>query len=349
MLMPIASALVGVLPTYHQIGIWATVLLVVLRMLQGLAVGGEYGTATSFLSEYARTGRRGFATSWYIFSSLLGFLFVSLASTGLTHTMSEAALSSWGWRIGFLVAAPMGLIALFIRLRISESPDYVSVATRDMTSKAPLRETFTYRRPLLLAADVGTLHAVAFYMAFSYATSYIITVVHQSASITFEATVVSSCVGLLLLPLFRLCADRWGRRRVLFAWAAWCLVPAYPGFLLMSNGGAAGAFGGQIVLAVGVPIFLSTSVAVIAELFPVRVRATGASVAYNVSASAFGGTAPFIATLLVTTTGDSHSPAVYLIGASVMALVAISFIKTSQLHTGLPQAELGVEPEYDVL
>jgi MFS transporter, MHS family, proline/betaine transporter len=334
LLMALATAAIGLLPTYSSIGITATVALVVLKMLQGLAVGGEYGTATSFLTEFSGRGQRGFGTSWYIFSSLSGFLLGSLMVTGLSALLSDDEMMNWGWRVAFLIAAPLGIIALWIRLRVEESPEFATISAQHETSRAPLQETFSYRHELLLTAGLGTLHSVAFYMAFSYATTYIAVVAGRGHSISFASTVVACCVGLAVLPLGGKASDRWGRRRVLVIGALWCVVFAYPAFLLMSSVPTAGAFIGQALLAVGAGIFLSTSVATMAELFPTRVRATGSSVGYNAAAALFGGTAPFISTFLVSTTGDNHSPALYLCAAAVIALVTVTLIRNDRLHTG---------------
>ncbi|GCE44613.1 MFS transporter [Rhodococcus sp. USK10] len=333
-LMALATAAVGLLPAYSSIGITATVALVGCRMLQGLAVGGEYGTATSFLTEYSRRGQRGFGTSWYIFSSLSGFLLGSLMVTGLSALLSDDEMMSWGWRIAFLIAAPLGSIAIFIRLRIEESPEFARISAQRETSRAPLRETLSYGKELLLTAGVGTLHSVAFYMAFSYATTYVAVVAGQGHSVSFASTVVACCVGLAVLPFGGKASDKWGRRRILMIGALWCVMAAYPGFLLMSSESAAGAFAGQALLAVGAGIFLSTSVATMAELFPTRVRSTGSSVGYNAAAALFGGTAPFISTFLVSTTGNDHSPALYLCAAAIIALIAVSIIRNDRLHTG---------------
>jgi len=326
-----ATAAVGLLPTYQSIGIAATASLVVLRLIQGLAVGGEFGTATSLLAEFARPGRRGFATSWYIFSSLSGFLFGAIVVTVLTNAVGSEWVATTGWRWVFLLAAPLGLVAVFIRLRVSETPEFSVISSRGQISRAPLREVLSHRRPLLLAIGVGTLHSVAFYMAYSYATTYIQTVAHLGFSVAFMSTVVASAIGLIILPFAGSAADRWGRRSVLATGAIWLLLAAYPAFILMSAG-SAGAFIGQALLGIGVGLFLSTSTVTMAELFPTRVRATGSSVGYNFAASLFGGTAPFIAALLVSMTGNTTMPALYLAVAAALALVCVGLIRPESLH-----------------
>jgi MFS transporter, MHS family, proline/betaine transporter len=332
-LMAASTAAVGVLPDYKAVGIVATAALVALRLLQGLAVGGEFGTATSFLTEFARPGRRGFYTSWYIFSSLSGFLLGAVVVTVLTSTLGSGAILSYGWRPVFLIAAPLGLVGIYIRTRVTESPEFTDLKRESTTSRAPLADALQHRKALLTAIGIGVLHSVAFYMAFSYAATYIRTTAKHSSMTAFSATVVASVIGLVILPLAGSASDRWGRRPVLIIGGLWNLAAAYPAFYLMSDGGTAGVFIGQALLGIGVGIFLSTSTAVMAELFPTSVRATGSSVGYNLAAALFGGTAPFIAQLLVSTTGDSHTPAIYLIAASVIGLWATMTVTRSRLHS----------------
>jgi MFS transporter, MHS family, proline/betaine transporter len=331
-MMAASTALIGVLPDYRAAGLFATAALVLLRLVQGLAVGGEFGTATSFLTEFARPGRRGFATSWYIFSSLSGFLLGAIVVTVFSAGLSPASMAGWGWRVVFLIAAPLGLLAVFVRLKVQESPEFEDLLDRGRSSQAPLREGFRHYPALLIAVGVGILHSVAFYMAFSYAATYIQSSSKLSAGTTFGATVVAGVLGLIVLPLAGLASDRWGRRAVLAVGGVWNLVVAYPAFILMSSGTAVDAFVGQALLGVGVGLFLSTSTAAMAELFPTRLRATGSAVSYNLAAALFGGTAPFIAQLLVTLTGNQRSPAVYLMAASVIGLVATALITRRRLH-----------------
>jgi MHS family proline/betaine transporter-like MFS transporter len=331
-MMAAATAAVGILPTYQSIGKAATISLVILRLIQGAAVGGEFGSATSFLAEFAQPGRRGFATSWYIFSSLSGFLFGAIVVITLTDLIGADAVASAGWRGVFLLAAPLGLIALFIRLRVTETPEFTEISMRGQTSRAPLREIMSYRRPLLLTIGIGTLHSVAFYMAFSYAITYIQTVSKLGYSAAFMSTIVSSAVGLVILPIAGSASDRWGRRAVLAAGAVWILIFAFPAFRLMSLGNLFDAMVGQALLGAGVGLFLSTSTVTMAELFPTRVRATGSSVGYNIAASLFGGTAPFISALLVRVTGNASIPALYLSAAALIALVAVILIRPEWMH-----------------
>jgi len=326
-----ATAAVGLLPTYQSVGIAATASLVVLRLIQGLAVGGEFGTATSLLAEFAGRGKRGFATSWYIFSSLSGFLLAAIVVTVLTKVAGSEWVAITGWRWIFLLAAPLGLIAVFIRLRVGETPEFSSISSKGETSRAPLREVLSHHKPLLLAIGIGTLHSVAFYMAYAYATTYIQTVSQLGFSAAFASTVVASAIGLIILPFAGSAADRWGRRTVLTTGAVWLLLAAYPAFILMSAG-LVGAFIGQALLGIGVGLFLSTSTVTMAELFPTRVRATGSSVGYNFAASLFGGTAPFISALLVSVTGITTMPALYLAVAAALALVCVGLIRPESLY-----------------
>ncbi|MEU2006502.1 MFS transporter [Rhodococcus sp. NPDC019616] len=139
-LMSVSTVIIGLLPGYSTLGFWAPALLVACRLVQGFSVGGEYGSVSSFLAEFSGPGRRGFGTSWMAFSCLAGFLLGSIVATGLNTALGDSAMLDWGWRIPFLIAAPFGAIALYIRLKIEETPEFTLISERGDASKAPLRE-----------------------------------------------------------------------------------------------------------------------------------------------------------------------------------------------------------------
>ncbi|WP_181779340.1 MFS transporter [Pseudonocardia pini] len=343
-MMAVSTTLIGVLPGYATIGIAAPVLLVVLRLLQGFSAGGEYGSASTFMAEYAAAGRRAFGTSWMMFSTIVGFLVGSLLAGGLGVALGTPAMGDWGWRIPFLVAGPLGAIALYIRLRLEDTPEFRALQEGERTSGSPLRETLRHRRALLIVAGIGALHATAFYLVFTYLATYLAKTAELGPGTVLVSTLVAGAVALAVLPAAATVADRVGRRPVLLAAAVGFAVCAYPAFLLLGEAGAAGAVVGHAVLAVLLACFISTSVTTMAELFPSRIRASGVSLGYNIPAALFGGTAPFVATFLVESTGNPQSPAFYFIVVALVGIVALLPLRREDLYDA---PAVGADAEID--
>lgn len=331
-MMAVSTTALGMLPTYATIGFAAPVLLVLLRLLQGFSAGGEYGSASTFMAEYAAPGRRAFSTSWMMFSTVIGFMIGSVLAGSLTVALGTETMTDWGWRIPFLIAGPLGVIALYIRLKLEDTPEFIALQDNGGLSRTPLRETFQHRRALLLIAGIGTLHATSFYLVFSYMATYMGSVLELSSGAVLASTVVAGCVALVVLPTVATLSDRVGRRPVLLAAAIGFAVLSYPLFLLIASGGAAAAVLGHVVLAALLATFISTSVTTMAELFPVRIRASGVSLGYNLPAALFGGTAPFVATYLIAETGSAQAPAFYFMATALVAIGALLLLRSSDLH-----------------
>lgn len=337
-MMSVSTALIGVLPTHAVVGAWAPVLLVAMRCLQGFSAGGEFGSVSSFLAEYAGPGRRGFSTSWMMFSTVTGFMVGSAVSAFLLFGIGQEQMQSWGWRAPFLLAAPLGAIALYIRLKLEDTPAFVELTKSGEVSQAPLREVFGLRRELIVTACIGTLHATAFYVVFTFMVGFVGTTLGHGNKVSLASTLVAGALALVILPLVGGLSDRVGRRPVLLVGGIGFLVLSVPLFALAASGSVIGVFLAQATLASLLAIFISTSVVSMAEVFPARVRSAGISIGYNLPAALFGGMAPFVATYLVRATGDTRSPALYLCATAVLACVAIwamlnPLLKKPAVHT----------------
>lgn len=321
-LMSGATVLAGLLPSYATFGVTAPALLVLFRLLQGFSAGGEFGGAVAFVGEHAAPKRRGLMVSWLDWSSMVA----QLSSLGLvallTSLLSPDMMTSWGWRIPFLAALPLGLISLYIRLRLDETPAFRGLEQDQETSRVPFRETVTQKwKPMLLCAGIITIKAVGVYACITYMPTYMSSTLGLSAEMSFLPTVIGLIVMILLIPFAGALSDRVGRKPVFVGACIGFIVLAYPAFMLMSVGLPA-----AILAEVGLLVIFSgvygTSAAVMIELFPTSVRYSGASIPYNVSVAAFGGSAPFIATLLISVTGNDLAPAFYVIAAAIISLIA---------------------------
>jgi MFS transporter, MHS family, proline/betaine transporter len=321
LLMSAATLLIGLLPTYTSIGVAAPLLLLGLRCLQGFSAGGEYGGGAVYLAEYADPARRGFTVTFMAWSGVLGFLLGSVTVTVLQATLPAAAMDSYGWRIPFLLAAPLGLVGLYIRLRLDDTPEFTELRTHDEVAGRPLREALTTSwRPILQVIGLFLIFNVGYYVVFTFLPSYLIKTLHHSKTASFVSITLASLVALILiLPLAAL-SDRVGRRPLLIAGSGAFIVLAYPLFLLLNSGSLVAAIGAHCALAAIESVYVSTAVTAGVELFATRVRYSGFSVGYNVCVALFGGTTPYAVTWLTANVGSVAAPAGYLIVAAVLSL-----------------------------
>ncbi|GAA3369185.1 MFS transporter [Streptomyces antimycoticus] len=322
-----ATLTIGLLPGYAAIGVAAPVLLVILRLIQGFAAGGEFGSAASFLAESAPRRRRGFGVSWLEVGSLLGFLAGSFVYLLLSTGLDQDQLTAWGWRVPFLVSAPLGVIGFIIRNKIEDTPEYRTLEANDTVPRTPVRELLRrHKRHLLQAAGLMAAMHVPFYMVLTYLVTYETDHLGHSAGSAALLSTVISLLGLVLVPVFGLLSDRVGRKPVFVGATAALLVLSTPAFLLMRTG-LAGTWIAGLVLGAILAAILGTYAVWSAEIFPTRTRQSGLSIAYNVTAALFAGTVPYLMTVLISATGSTLLPGPYLMVFAVGGLIAALSLK----------------------
>ncbi|HEV7975678.1 MFS transporter [Amycolatopsis sp.] len=321
LMMSAATMLVGVLPGYAAIGIAAPVLLIALRALQSLSSGGEFGSISSYMLEQSSPRRRGLTTSWVMSTSVLGFLLGLIIIAVLHAVLTPASMNSWGWRLPFLIAGPLGVIGLYIRSKLDETQEFKELQARGRVAKAPLVEVLKYWRDLLRTTGIAALIASSFYMMIAFMLTYVGTTAQLGAGTALASTLIGGTVAMVTTPFMGLLSDTVGRKWILVGASASLLVLAVPLFALIRSS-AAGAMLGQAVFGLLVGCLISAAIAAMTEVFPTHVRATASSVSYMLGTAVFGGTAPLIATYLVKTTGSTLSPAYYLMGTALIGLVA---------------------------
>lgn len=324
LLMSGSTLAIGLVPSYDTIGVFAPLLLLLLRCVQGFSAGGEYGSGACFLAEYAPDRHRGFVVAFLVWSVVVGFLLGSFTVTLLEAVLSESAMDAYGWRIPFLLAGVLGGIGLYIRLKLGDTPEFEELRESGEVSTSPLKDAVRSAwKPILQIAGLVVIHNVGFYLVYTFLPSYFTETLGFSKTDAFISITVASVVGLvLILPLGAL-SDRIGRKPLLIAGAVGFAVLSYPLFLLLTSGSLAAAVAGHAGLAALEAVFVSTSLAAGAELFATKVRSSGYSIGYNTSVALFGGTAPYVATWLTDRTGNSLAPAYYVIVAAVISLATI--------------------------
>lgn len=320
--------LIGVLPDASVLGVWAAVLIVAMRMLQGLSVGGELTTSVTYLVEQAPPGRRGLFASWINFGVVGGILLGS-AVGALVHTFWEAEVQDWAWRLPFLFGLSVGVLGLVLRRGL---PD--SVRASELQEHAPVARAFRHEwRAMLRVCGIWLVNAVGFYMMFLYITTYLQREVGLGAAVALDINTMSMVVLLLTIPVAGYVSDLVGRRVFMIGVPFLVFALAYPLLWVMHHADPALILPAQMVFALMFGIYGPVVSAVMTELFPREVRCSGLSIAYNLTLGLIGGTTPMVATYMIERTNDDLSIAWYL-----MAAAAISFV------SALATPETGREP-----
>jgi MFS transporter, MHS family, proline/betaine transporter len=330
MMMSLATAIIGVIPNYESIGFIAPLLLIVMRMIQGLAAGGEYTGASVFMNESAPNSRRGLFTSLLESGSLLGYILGSVFVAILTSTLSSDQMAAWGWRIPFICSLPLALVGMYVRTKIDDTPTFIKMKKENDLSKYPLKEMFsTARKPLAISFLVVAFANGAYYTLLTYLPSYFETQVGLTTMESLMVTTSGMVLMMILFPIFGMLADRYGRIKFLLLSALLAIFTAIPIMAFVSSGSSVGPLVGFFALGVIVAIFIGVFPSTLPLLFPNRVRNTAYGISYNVSTAIFGGGAPFIITSLQTASGNKLMPAFYLIVTALLAIVAMIFLPKS--------------------
>jgi MHS family proline/betaine transporter-like MFS transporter len=322
--MAFSTFAIGFLPTYAQVGIAAPIMLVAIRLLQGLSAGGEWGGSTAYIVEFAPEGRRGFLGSWQQVGVGGGFLLGSLTAALLNNTMDKDALLAWGWRVPFLLGITVGLVGAYLRWRLDDTPKFNELEESHTVASAPFMETFReHTRDIFLAFGITLHNTAAYYIALLYMSGYMST--SGGLPRTTALWISTGCLAIFvaLLPVSGWLSDRVGRKPMLIASCVGYIILGYPFFLMAGSGSAALAFLALLLMVVLLASYSGAAVALYAEIFPTRVRYTALSLPYNVAVAVFGGFAPFIATFLIEITGSKRAPALYVIAAAIVTLAIL--------------------------
>jgi len=320
--MAIPTFLVGVLPGYQTLGVAAPILLTLLRMIQGLSVGGEYTTSIVFMVEHARPGRRGLIGATAGCGAVGGILAGSATGAVLAAAMPAEMLQAWGWRIPFLLGLVVGLAGFALRRGIQEE---VSAKKPD---HSPLLDTLRHHGPLLLRlAGLSVFNSVGFYLMFVYIVSWLQFADGVAPARALEINSVSMFVLLPLMVAMGWLSDRIGRRPVMLAATAFAFVAAWPLFWLMHHPDPMLVLLGQLGFVLAVGTFVGCQPAVMVEAVPWQVRCTAIALGYNVTLGVIGGLSPLVATWLVARTHNDYSPAFMIMAAAAISFLAILSFK----------------------
>jgi MHS family proline/betaine transporter-like MFS transporter len=324
LIMSGATFCIALIPSYSLIGVGAPIILHVIRVIQGFSAAGEYAGASAFLVEYAPANRRGMYAAVVPASTAAGLLLGSLLAAVLSLVLNDQQMADWGWRLPFLLAAPMGLIGRYIRTRLEDTPAFRELAKEDKVDHAPVKDMFArHWRSLVLAVGAVLLNAVGFYVILSYMPTYLSTELGFGATESFIATTIALVTYIGFIFLTGLASDRFGRKRVLITASVLFIALTVPAFMLLDTGNFAVILLVEIFLGGMLTLNDGTLPSFLAELFPTRIRYSGFAVSFNLANAIFGGTAPFVATLLIGVLHTKLAPAWYLVAASIVSLIAV--------------------------
>ena len=313
-LMALPTFAMGLLPTFQSIGVAASVLIVLLRMAQGIAVGGEFTSSIVFLGEHAPTGRRGFYASWAMFAATSGTMLGSAIGGALTNILGADEVAAWGWRAAFMSGIVVGLVGFMIRRGM---PDTGPRETQESPLKVAFRD---HKFEVLRVVGLNLSAATTFYLLFVYIATWLVETKQAARANALDITTLSTLTFLIVAPIAAWASDRYGRKLMIIVGMAACLVLAYPLVWLMHHPDLVFIAAGQMTFAGLLAIYMASIPAAMCEMFPHEVRVTAVSVGYGLAYAIFGGTVPGLSTWLIEVTGNQRAFAWYVIGATIVSL-----------------------------
>jgi len=318
-LMMLGTAVIAVTPGYAAIGLWAPTAIIVARLIQGISAGGEFGSATAFLAEQDPQ-RRGFFASWQFASQGLTTVFAAATGTILGDALTADQMAHWGWRIPFVLGLLIGPIAYYLRHEVDETSEFRAMPDRG----SPLRDLSRAKQRLLVSLGAVVLCTVAMYTTL-FMPSFAMRQLGLSQAGSFLATLLAGALQVVLVPSFGAISDRYGRLTVMIPAAITMLLISYPMFAWMAAAPTLQTLlFVQVAIGVVAAAYMGPLPALMAELFPARMRTTGLAVSYSVGVAIFGGFAPFANVWLIQATGSSVAPGFYLMAAAAISLATLA-------------------------
>ncbi|WP_145539598.1 glycine betaine/L-proline transporter ProP [Yersinia kristensenii] len=335
-IMSVSTFCIGLIPSYASIGIWAPILLLLAKLAQGFSVGGEYTGAAIFVAEYSPDRKRGFLGSWLDFGSIAGFVLGAGVVLLISSIVGEASFLEWGWRIPFFVAAPLGLIGIYLRHALEETPtfqqhvDKIDNDSRHNIAQPPkvsFREILTKQwKNLTLCVGMVIATNVTYYMLLTYMPSYLSHSLHYSED-HGVLIIIAIMLGMLFVqPVMGLMSDRFGRKPFVICGSIGLFVLAIPSFILINSGIIGLIFCGLLILAILLNCFTGVMASILPAMFPTHIRYSALAIAFNISVLVAGLT-PTVAAWLVETTQNLFMPAYYLMVVAIIGLVTGVFMK----------------------
>ncbi|GAB3572269.1 MFS transporter [Amycolatopsis endophytica] len=328
LMMGIASGVVGVLPGAATIGIAAPIILVTLRLIQGIAIGGEWSGSVLLAMEWGDQRKRGLLGSFAQIGVPVGLVLGTGGMTLLSAVLSDAAFDSWGWRLPFLASLLLVAVGLVIRLRILETPMFAKIVSQRRTSRSPVTDAVKHHwREILLSAGLRFSEQMPFYLYTSYVLVYVVAEHDYSKTFVLNAVLLGAAMELALILWFSQLSDRLGRKRIYLTGSILTGLLAFPYFAILKNGGAVLIFVAIVVSMIPHAMQYGPQAALIGESFPTHLRYGGAGLGYQLASVFAGGPAPLLATWLLHATGTPYSISAYVVFSSVVTIICVALLK----------------------
>ena len=329
LLMAFPTACIGLLPTYEKIGILAPILLTVIRLVQGVAVGGEFGGSIVYLVEHASSKNKNRMGSLSMLSMLVGLLFGAAISAGLAHVMTTADFDDWGWRIPFILGFFIGIVGLYIRTKLDESPVFMEAKQAGHTSEAPVKEALQENyKEILLGIGIYLAVTIPFYIQTVFMPSFMVKFLHFSTSDSLLIFTLSLLTMMVVAPISAWLSDTKDREIVLKVILILYVAFAIPYISFMEMKTFECVLVSQIVFSALLGSYIAPVPTLVVELFPTKTRYTGMSLACNLAAAIFGGTSPILVTKMVALTGSNSPISYYITAAAIASFCCIALVRT---------------------
>ena len=345
LMVGLSTMCIGLLPTYEQVGVWAPIGLVTLRLIQGFGVGGEWSGAVLLSVEHAPKNRRALFGVFPQTGVPAGLVLSTLAFLATSAFASEA-FTAWAWRIPFLASVVLVALGMVVRLRVAESPEFVAVGRRGERSKRPLLDVLrAHPRQILVSGMLPAATVMITYIFTVYTLSYLTNQLQVSRPAALSCVLVGTVVFAVGLPLSGVLADRVGTRKVFLAGATWLLASAAVLFPLLETRNTGLSMLAAVLLCAGLAFSFGPVAAMISDLFPARLRFSGSSLGYQLATLAAGAPAPFVATAVYNATGGSSGVTLYMVLVAAISLVGGLVVSRVQLADVAPSVRETADPE----
>jgi metabolite-proton symporter len=343
MLMGIATFLIGLLPGYDTLGVWAAIILTLLRICQGIGVGGEWGGSVLMAMEWGENNKRGLMASW----PQLGVPMGLLLSTGMVRIMSgvlsNEAFESWGWRVPFLLSIVLVGVGLYVRLRVMETPQFAEVKKTEVVHKQPIIQVFKeHPMEILTSAFVRMAEQAPFYIFITFVLTYGTSILKFERNELLNYTLVAAGVGLVSVPFFGFLSDKIGRRLMYGIGIVCMALYAFPYFGLLNTKVSWLALVAIVVSLIVHDMMYGPQAALIAESFGTNLRYSGAGLGYQLASVIAGGPAPLIAAAILNATNSSTGISWYIVGCCVLSMIALLLMPRTQLRREAAGEDVGV-------
>lgn len=332
-LMVTATVLIGLIPSYATLGLWATLLLVLARCLQGISAGGEIAGAVSFVAEHAPNDKRATRTSMVSVGATIGSLVASLIALMLTSMFPVESVETWAWRLPFILSLPLGILGWILRNRTEESPRFAEQSEETDAGGAEMPVMTVLRNyPGTVVKIVGlcAMHSGAYWIATVYVATYLQTTAGFTSQVAYLSSTIALIIGIATTVMSGRLSDRIGRKATHFIGAGTAVVSGLPIFMMMQSGNTAAAIFGHCLLMVCVALIMGTGFTSYTEMLPTRIRYSGIALSTNTAQTLLGGPAPFIATALIAFTGNPLAPAGFFVFCALLTLAATFFMKETK-------------------